>query len=102
MNREHMMDRLYAFLREHSPDPGMQTLLAAAADCRAFWITHYPAVTAGDRDEHGVAVRLSYLLAARAHGLEPHLALADHPDAEIAMKSRMEDRGVLAFSAFDD
>lgn len=103
LTREHMIGKVHAFLVEHSPDPALRALLASPAACRDFWLPHYEAIERafGPIDEHALAVRLSYLLAARAHAMEPRLAYVAGEDGVIAMKARLEERGVLAFSAFD-
>lgn len=98
-----MIGRLHAFLLEHSPDPALRALLASPAACRDFWLPHYDAVLGalGLIDEHALAVRLGYLLAARAHGMEPRLAYLAGEEGTIAMKSRLEERGVMAWAAWD-
>ena len=103
LTREHMIGKVHAFLLEHSPDPALQALLASPVACRDFWLPHYDAIEGalGQIDEHALAVRLSYLLAARAHAMEPRLAYVEGEQGIVAMKSRLEERGVLAWGAFD-
>lgn len=100
MTREHVFTRLHAFLVEHSSDPALQALLASATMCHAFWEPHYRRFA--HLCEYDLVLRLSYLLAARAHGFDPRIADLDSDTGEIAMKSRMEERGVLPFGVFDD
>jgi hypothetical protein len=99
MTREHMLERVHRCLGEKTADPRMLGLLASPAACFDFWrpaYARFPNVT-----EHGIAVRLAYLLAAQAHGFEPRLADVAGADAETAMKARLEDAGILPFNAFD-
>jgi hypothetical protein len=96
MTREHMLERVYRCLGEKTADPRTLGLLASPAACFDFWrpaYARFPNVT-----EHGIAVRLAYLL---AHGFEPRLADVAGADAETAMKARLEDAGILPFNAFD-
>lgn len=94
-----MIGKVHAFLLERSTDPALRTLLASPVACREFWLPHYAALA--QSDEHALAVRLSYLLAARAHGMEPRLAFVAGENGTLAMKSRLEEHGILAFAAFD-
>lgn len=99
-----MLRQVHLFLQARSPDPAVQALLSSRASCRDFWLPHYAAIadSLGQIDEHALAVRLSYLLAARAHAMEPQLAYVAGEDGVIEMKSRLEERAILPFGAFDD
>jgi len=99
LTREHMLDRLRRFLAEQSADPDLLALLAAPHLCRKLWLPWYDRFAG--MDEHAVAVRLSYLLAAQAHGSDPALAEVAGDDATIAMKVDLEERGIVPFIAFD-
>lgn len=94
-----MIGKVHAFLVEHSTDPAMQALLSSPIACRDFWLPHYDAF--GLIDEYALAVRLSYLLAARAHAMEPQLAYLAGDEGVSAMKSRLDERGVLAWGAWE-
>lgn len=97
--RDYLMRRVHTMLVERSPDPSLRALLDSYAHCRDFWHPHYQAMAG--MTEHGIAVRLAYLLAARVHRLNPALAEQRGDDADIAMKARLEEKGVLPFAAFD-
>lgn len=103
LTREHMIGKVHAFLLEHSADPAVQALLASPIACRDFWLPHYDAIDGalGQIDEHALAVRLGYLLAARAHAMESRLAYVAGEEGIIAMKSRLEERGVVIWGAWD-
>lgn len=100
MTREHMLDRLRRFLIARSPDPGLQAMLASSSACRDLWCAWYDHF--GPIDEHGLAVRLSYLLAAQVHRLDPNILQVAGGDAETTMKATLEERGILPFIAFDE
>lgn len=100
LTRETMLDRMCRFLTERSPDAGLQAVLRSPTECREFWLPWYEHFAG--MDEHGLAVRLSYLLAARVHGFDVDLAQSADEDAELAMKCLLEDHGVLPFIAFDE
>lgn len=100
LTRQHMFDRIRRFLGEQTSDPALLALLATPDVVHDLWLPWY------DRfdglSEHAIAVRLSYILAARARGFEPELASVAGEDADVEMKARLEALGILPFIAFDE
>jgi len=99
LTREHVLDRLHRCLSERSTDSALRTLLASPATCHEFWRPWYDRFST--LSEHAIAVRLAFILAAQAHGFDPQLVNADGEDAELAMKCRLEEAGILPFIAFE-
>jgi len=99
LTREHMLDRMRRFLSSQSADPALLALLASPSWCRELWLAPYDRFAG--MDEHGLAVRLSYLLAAQAHGFDASPAEVAGDDATLAMKVELEERGIVPFIAFD-
>jgi len=99
LTRERMLDRMRRFLARQSADPALLALLASPGWCRELWLPWYDRFAG--MDEHGLAVRLSYLLAAQAHGFDAAPAQLTGEDATVAMKVEQEERGIVPFIAFD-
>jgi hypothetical protein len=105
LTREHMLGRVRHLLLDRSADPAVLAMLSRSDAWRARWIAWYDRLHGLEEhglNEHGLAVRLCYVLAADAHGLAPDLADVAGEQAEIAMKTWLEERGVLPPIAFDE